>query len=343
MTRTDMLHVIDGQIAVLSQLIAAHHAAGAENKHMALLTEAASHLAALRGQVETARSPYQLASLRLSLAGAVQNAGTAMISVAAGLTAQQQLAARLYDTRMTAAERGMAEISRRDDILFAAADRRAEQLGLDVEFFRDQRRLLEAEAEEARKRGDRLAAIVPEGLLAHNTANMLEDIADQTGQPEDRDKANAARKLAAEADRKVRKAAQAEAARAAGGRHFGSDSERDRWIAGDAGRRVQLYQDRVDAIHPSSPQQDERHSKLATRDAAFADGLDTAPVGQFEQAESSLAASLPASVRDAATSAARPIAQDTSRAEVDGDHEAIPVTPVKMSAAMSSPGSSVTL
>ena len=334
-----MLHAIDGQLAELNRLIGVHHAAGAENKHMAMLTETASHLTALRGQVETARSPYQLAALRLTLAGAVQNAGTAMASVTAGTTAQQQLTARLYDARMTAAERGLAEISRRDDILFAAADSRAEQLGLDVAFFRNQRRLLEAEAEEARKRGDRFGAVVPEGLLAHNTANMLEDIADRTGQPEDWNKAHAARKLAAEADRKVRDAAQAEAARAAGGRHFASDADRERWIADDASRCVQLYQDRIDSLRPFGLQQDERRAKLATRDATFADELNTAPVRQPER---SLAASFPASARDEAMNAARPIAHSTAQAEVDAGHHAAPVTPARKSPAQSSPGSSVT-
>ena len=341
-TRSDMLHAIDGRLAELSQLINEHHGAGAESPRDAMLTEAANHLVALRGQVETARSPLQLASLRVAMVGAVQSASTAM-TTAAGSSTQLQ-AARLYDTRMTAAERGMAEISRRDDALFASADGRAEQLGLDIGFFRTQRSLLEAEAEAARRRGDRFGAIVPEGLLAHNTANLWEDIADRSGSPEDRKKAEEGRKLAEEADRRVREAAQAEAERAAAGREFASDADRERWIAHDADQRFHRYQDRVDTLHQAGPQLDERRTKLAARDAVFADELGTAaPASQPEHAEGGLAASLPASVRDAAKEAGRTLAQDTSHAGTDEEPKVPAASPVNIAATRGAPGGSVTL
>ena len=339
-----MLHAVDGQLAELNQLLGAHHAATAETAQSALLSEAVSTLTALRSQIETAHSPLQLAALRVTMASAVQSASTAVASVNSNATAQQQMAAKLYDTRMTAAERGMAEISRRDDVFFASADARAEQLGLDVGFFRNQRSLLEAEAEAARKRGDRFGAMVPEGLLAHNTANLLNDIADQTGLPEDRRKAEAGRKLAEEADRKVREAAQAEAARAAANRPFGSDAERDRWISNDASQRFQKYQDRVDALHQSGPRQQEGRDKLASRSAALADELrDDAANVQPKPADDRLTAALPAAVREAANEAVHPLARNASAAEANSDHKPAPVTPLVKTAAAKSPGSSVTL
>ena len=341
--RTDMLHAIDGQLAELNHMIGAHHTGGAEPTQSALLTEAANNLAVLRGQVETARNSVQLAALRVTMSGAAQGASTAMASATFSTSSQQQLAAKLYDTRMTAAERGMADISRRDDILFSSAEHRADEMGIDVGFFRNQRSLLEAEANAARKRGDRFGAIVPEGLLAHNTANLLDDIADRTGFPEDRRKAEEGRKLAEEADRKVREAAQAEAERGAASRHFTSEGDRERWIADDAGRRYHQYEDRVDSLHPSGPQHDKRRAKLATRNAAFTDGLDTALVAQPEQAEGGLAALLPASARDAAREAGRIVSQDTSRAGADDEPKLPAASPVNVAAARSAPGSSVTL
>lgn len=317
-TRIDMLHAIDGQLTELNHLIGAHHAGGAETSQTVLLTEAANNLSILRGQVETARSSVQLAALRVTMTGAVQGASTAMTAATVGTSPQQQMAAKLYDTRMTVAEHGMAEISRRSDGLFAAADARAEQLGLDIGFFRQQRTLLEAEAEAARKRGDRFGALVPQGLLAHNTANMLDEIADSTGLPEDRNKAKEGRKLAEEADRRVREAAQAEAERAAANCPFADDAARQQWIKQDAGQRFQRYQDPVAALPHAASQQQEPQATLALGKDAFSRELnDTEPSVHLQPVAAELTASLPATVRDAAKQAAQTIAPHTASAEAD--------------------------
>lgn len=340
-TRADMLHAVDGQLAELNQRIGAPHAAGVDGMQAATLTEAASTLTALRGQIETARSPIQLASLRVVMTAAMQNASVAAAS-SAGISAQQQSAARLYDAQMGAAERGMAEIARRDEALFASADNRASALGLDVGFFRDQRALLETEAEAARKRGDRYGAIVPEGLLAHNTANLWEDVAARSGSPEDRKKAEESRKLVQEADRRVREAAQAEATRAAAGRPFATAADRDRWIAADANQRFEHYQERVETLQQSDPKETERGQLSSLSHAAFAEAASGGTAINAPERESSLATSLPLSVRNAAREAVRPIAPSTASAEADDEHPAAPVTPARKPPVKSSPGGSVT-
>lgn len=91
-------------------------------------------------------------------------------------------------------------------------------------------------------------------------------------------------------------------------------------------------------------QKDAQAATLAVRKATFVNGLNEATSPERpDHAAGSVATLLPASVRDAANEAARPIAHKTAQAEVDDEqHAAMPVIPTRKPQAKSSPGSSVT-
>lgn len=288
----------------MARTLEASRTSGTGNTELASLERKVGDLTAIRTQVETARSPSTLSQLKIAVSEGLRYAAELVSSTQNTLTSgpattNRQIAEASYHARVSASERAMREIMRRDAQGFVEADAFAKAHGIDGSEFADSRSALTLVAADYRKKGDRVGAIVADGLNSRNTADYWQKIADETGNEEAQRKADHYRRLAEQADAESRKAVQAEVEREATdrGMAFRTPEERKAWIEEQTDRRHQERKDEViDAAVATGQMSAERGEQMkgnvasertATRSSLAeqhwsAGNRDTASVGAVE-------------------------------------------------------------
>ncbi len=159
-----------------------HHALIAQLEHR--LTE----LEGLRTQVQNANGTTFLLHLQ-ALATAAAHGGSDQSASAAATQAGYTFAALSY----TEYQRATAELDQRIAQSYAAeaphlayAHDVAKRYGIDISGFTQERKTLESERDEARRKGDKLAERTADALIAHNTFNTLATELDHIKEPEAR-------------------------------------------------------------------------------------------------------------------------------------------------------------
>jgi len=195
--RADLARAIEAAKRQLEIELAALRRADPANQNIGALERGEAKLRQLDGLLDrlTKAPGAMLADLRAEIGVAV--AASSGIAAQAGAAASFTGSYTMAQLTITQAEhlRATAELDRKIAQSYAAeaphlayAHETARRYGIDISAFTAERKTLESERDDARKKGDKLAERTADALIAHNTYNTLAAELDHIKEPDARGK-----------------------------------------------------------------------------------------------------------------------------------------------------------
>jgi hypothetical protein len=189
--RAGLLDTIESARSAVQQELARLRRTGNSGDHHALIAELEhrlNELSGLRADVQRAKSPGSLENLYARVAEATASVGERTAAIAttqAGFTLTAISRAE-YQSATAELDRRVAQSYAAEAPHLAYAHDIAKRYGIDITPFTQERKGLESERDEARKKGDKLGERMADALIAHNTYNTLATELDHIKEPDAR-------------------------------------------------------------------------------------------------------------------------------------------------------------
>jgi hypothetical protein len=189
--RAELLDNIETARTTVQQELARLRRTGNSADHHALIAELEhrlNELSGLRADVQRAKSPGALENLYARIAEVTASVGERTAAIAttqAGFTLTAISHAE-YQSATVELDRRVAQSYAAEAPHLAYAHDIAKRYGIDITPFTHERKGLESERDEARKKGDKLGERMSDALIAHNTYNTLATELDHIKDPEAR-------------------------------------------------------------------------------------------------------------------------------------------------------------